>query len=229
MLPRVWQQISGPALRQPWEGGGNFIQRQQDNHDWRRRGHCHQRFGTSAACQAPNNYRQVGASWAFVHDEIGYNYRMPNINAALGVAQLEQLPDRLAAKARLQARYSAALADLVGVQIFEPPGGSVSNNWLVTVLLQGDQVTQRDHLPWALNDAGLMIRPVWTLMHRLPMYEHCPRADLTQAEDMEARVLNLPSSAYLRLAMMILAISGGRADWALLEPVLALLRDDSRF
>lgn len=135
--------------------------------------------------------------WAFLHDEVGYNYRMPNLNAALGVAQLEQLDTRLAQKQRLFDAYAKAFRGLNGVQLFTAPEGSVSNNWLVTLVLDRARAQDRDHLLQVLNDAGIMTRPIWTLMHRLPMYADSPRADLTQAEDLEARVLNIPSSAYL--------------------------------
>ena len=138
--------------------------------------------------------------WAFVHDEVGYNYRMPNLNAALGVAQLEQLDTRLAQKRALFQAYRAAFDGLDGVALFEAPAGSVSNNWLVALVLDPSHVAERDSLLDALNDAGIMTRPIWTLMHRLPMYTDAPRADLTQAEDLEGRVLNIPSSAYLGVA-----------------------------
>ncbi|CUH82387.1 LegC family aminotransferase [Tropicibacter naphthalenivorans] len=139
--------------------------------------------------------------WAFIHDEVGYNYRMPNLNAALGVAQLEQLGDRLAQKQRLFDAYAAAFDGLSGAQLFTAPEGSVSNNWLVTLILDPDMAAQRDTLLKVLNDAGIMTRPIWTLMHRLPMYQDAPRADLTQAADLEARVLNIPSSAHLGAAL----------------------------
>lgn len=135
--------------------------------------------------------------WAFLHDEVGYNYRMPNLNAALGVAQLEQLDRRLAQKQSLVDAYERAFHGLNGVQLFHAPEGSVSNNWLVTLVLDLGHAQDRDHVLQVLNDAGIMTRPIWTLMHRLPMYAQNPRADLSQAEDLEARVLNIPSSAYL--------------------------------
>lgn len=135
--------------------------------------------------------------WAFLHDEVGYNYRMPNLNAALGVAQLEQLDTRLAQKQRLFDAYAEAFRGLNGVQLFHAPEGSVSNNWLVTLVLDQGYREARDQILAVLNDAGVMTRPIWTLMHRLPMYENNPRSSLSQAEDLEARVLNIPSSAYL--------------------------------
>lgn len=135
--------------------------------------------------------------WEFIHDEMGYNYRMPNLNAALGVAQLEQLEERLRQKQRLFNSYSDAFRGLVGVQLFQAPKVSKPNNWLVTLVLDSGHVDDRDHVLQVLNDTGIMTRPVWKLMHHLPMYQGTPRADLTQAEDLQARVLNIPSSAYL--------------------------------
>lgn len=135
--------------------------------------------------------------WAFLHDEVGYNYRMPNLNAALGVAQLEQLQTRLVQKQKLFEAYDEAFRGLNGAKLFTAPEGSKSNNWLITLVLDQDRASERDRLLQVLNDAGIMTRPIWTLMHRLPMYAQNPRADLTQAKDLEARVLNIPSSAYL--------------------------------
>lgn len=135
--------------------------------------------------------------WEFNHDEVGYNFRMPNLNAALGVAQLEQLDRRIAQKQSLFLSYERAFHGLKGVQLFHAPEGSLSNNWLVTLVLDPDHAQYRKHILQVLNDAGIMTRPIWTLMHRLPMYAQNPRADLSQAEDLEARVLNIPSSAYL--------------------------------
>lgn len=135
--------------------------------------------------------------WAFLHDEVGYNYRMPNLNAALGVAQLEQLDTRLTQKQRLFDAYAEAFLTLNGVTLFRAPALSKSNNWLITLVLDSAYASERDALLDAMNGAGIMTRPVWTLMHRLPMYRNHPRANLSQAEDLEKRVLNIPSSAYL--------------------------------
>jgi len=135
--------------------------------------------------------------WAFLHDEIGYNYRMPNLNAALGVAQLEQLDTRLTLKQRLFDAYAEAFLTLNGVTLFRAPAVSKSNNWLITLVLESAYASERDALLDTLNGAGIMTRPIWTLMHRLPMYRDHPRANLSQAEDLETRVLNIPSSAYL--------------------------------
>jgi perosamine synthetase len=135
--------------------------------------------------------------WSFLHDEVGYNYRLPNLNAALGCAQLERMPDLLARKRQLAGRYEAAFAAVPGLRFLREPAGTTSNYWLNAIVLDDADLGVRDDLLARLNDAGYMSRPVWTLMHRLPMYAGCPRADLGIAENLEACVINLPSSAKL--------------------------------
>jgi len=135
--------------------------------------------------------------WAFEHDEVGYNYRLPNINAALGCAQLEQLPALLAAKRRLFAAYAEAFAGLPGVRLLAEPAGCESNYWLQALILDADQAEQRDAVLAATNDAGLMTRPIWTLMHHLKPFRDCPSAPLPVAESLARRVINIPSSAHL--------------------------------
>lgn len=133
--------------------------------------------------------------WAFVHDETGFNYRLPNVNAALGCAQLEQLPAMLADKRRLAARYLAAFAGVAGARVFAEPQGARSNYWLNALVL--DDPADRDPLLAATNAAGLMTRPAWTLMPDLPMHGDCPAAPLSVARDIAARLVNIPSSAVL--------------------------------
>ena len=135
--------------------------------------------------------------WNFLHDEVGYNYRLPNLNAALGCAQLERLPSMVERKRRLAARYQQAFSGVDGVRFLHEPPGTSSNYWLNAIVLDARHASRRDEVLTALNDAGYMSRPVWTLMHRLPMYACCPRMGLALAELMEACVINLPSSAKL--------------------------------
>ncbi len=135
--------------------------------------------------------------WAFWHDELGYNYRLPNINAALGCAQLQQLPVFVAAKRRLATRYQDAFAKVEGLRFFVEPAGSQSNYWLNSVIL--DDAGARDDFLAATNDAGLMTRPCWTLMCDLPMYEGNPSMPLPVARDIEQRLVSIPSSAVLAL------------------------------
>ena len=135
--------------------------------------------------------------WNFLHDEVGYNFRLPNLNAALGCAQLEQLPGFLSDKRRLFERYQAAFANVQGVRLVAEPAGCSSNYWLQTLMLDELHADQRDAVLTATNDAGLMTRPVWTLMHRLPMYSKAPKALLPVAESLERRLINIPSSSGL--------------------------------
>jgi len=133
--------------------------------------------------------------WNFVHNEVGFNYRLPNLNAALGCAQLEQLPSFLDDKRRLFDHYRSAFAEVKGVRLVTEPPGCSSNYWLQTLLFDESLAGQRDAVLTDTNDAGLMTRPVWTLMHRLPMYNKAPRASLQVAESLERRLINIPSSS----------------------------------
>ena len=135
--------------------------------------------------------------WEYIHDEVGYNYRMPNLNAALGCAQLEQLPEFLASKRRLFERYQEALRDIAGISLFTEPEGSQSNYWLQILLLDKSVAIQRETLLEKTNAIGIMTRPVWTLLHKLSPFQECPHAPLPVAESMERRIVNLPSSAGL--------------------------------
>jgi perosamine synthetase len=135
--------------------------------------------------------------WEYIHDAIGFNYRMPNINAALGCAQLEQLDGFLADKRRLAGRYADAFASVSGVSFFVEPPFATSNYWLNAILLDDADLGQRDAVLGATNDVGLMTRPAWRLMHRLPMYADAPRDNLSVAEALETRLVNIPSSARL--------------------------------
>lgn len=140
---------------------------------------------------------KVPHRWAFVHDETGFNYRLPNLNAALGCAQIEQLPGFLAAKRELAERYARAFAGVDGLRFVSEPSYGHSNYWLNAILLDEENAAQRDELLAATNDAGLMTRPAWTLMHKLPMYAQCAAMDLSVAENIEKRLVNIPSSANL--------------------------------
>lgn len=136
-------------------------------------------------------------AWEYRHDEIGYNYRMPNLNAALGCAQLEQLPAMLAAKRELFQRYHAAFVSVVGVKLMAEPDQCQSNYWLQTLLLDAEQVHQRDTILKATNAAGFMTRPAWILMHELTPFKDCPCALLPDAESLARRIINIPSSTGL--------------------------------
>jgi perosamine synthetase len=135
--------------------------------------------------------------WDFYHDQIGFNYRMPNINAALGCAQLEQLPGFLARKRVLAKRYKECFSSVVGVGVFQEAEFAQSNYWLNALILEGGYNEHRDAILDSTNKCGIMTRPVWILMHKLSMFSTCPKMDVSVAEDLEARIINIPSSVFL--------------------------------
>lgn len=130
--------------------------------------------------------------YEFVHDEVGYNYRLPNLNAALGCAQLEQLSAFLESKRALAQRY-IAFFEGTDLQPIVEPEHCRSNYWLNGVICETRD--QRDALLKATNDASVMTRPIWALMNGLPAYASALRGPLDNAHWLEARVVNLPSSA----------------------------------
>ena len=140
---------------------------------------------------------KVPHRWEYTHDEVGYNYRMPNINAALGCAQLEQIDSFISSKRQLYEKYLKALGQVDGVTLFQEPPGTRSNYWLQTLLLDENLADQRDEVLEALNDNGFMARPAWTLLSSLKPFHNCPSAPLTGAKLLEQRIINVPSSAGL--------------------------------
>lgn len=148
----------------------------------------------AAKCKHLTTQAKVPHRWEFVHDHVGYNYRMPNINAALGCAQMERLQEFIENKRDL-ARGYAEFFKGTDITFFTEPTGCKSNYWLNVVLLK-DKATREQFLE-EMNDAGVMTRPVWQLMNRLPMFMDCQCGDLSNAEWLEERVVNIPSSVRL--------------------------------
>ena len=136
-------------------------------------------------------------AWELIHDEIGYNFRLPNLNAALGCAQLEQLPDKLISKRKLFNRYQTAFAAIKEAKLIAEPAQCESNYWLQTIMLNTDQVCHRGTILHATNKAELMTRPVWRLIHQLTPFANCPRMDLSMAEQLAQQLINIPSSSHL--------------------------------
>lgn len=130
--------------------------------------------------------------WEFRHDHIGYNYRMPNINAALGCAQLENLDAYVADKRATAAAYAEYFKNVEGIEFFTEPENSFSNYWLNVVILP-DHEKQLEFLQ-ETNDNGVMTRPIWELMNRLPMFESCENDGLENTIFFADRVVNIPSS-----------------------------------
>jgi perosamine synthetase len=137
---------------------------------------------------------KIPHKWDFNHDIVGYNYRMPNLNAALLVAQLESLEDFIQSKRKLANMYEEFFKTIDFVFIKEPIGCK-SNYWLNSILLKNKQ--HRDMFLNETNSQNVMTRPIWTLMNKLPMFEYAQCGDLTNSEWLEERVVNIPSSVLL--------------------------------
>jgi perosamine synthetase len=140
---------------------------------------------------------KVPHAWKYIHDEVAYNYRLPNLNAALGCAQLEGLDAMLVKKRDLASRYGEAFAPLQGVSFLREPADSRSNYWLNAILLEPEVASCRDEVLGTLVSAGIHVRPVWELLCNLPMYRHCQKTDLTHAIGIAAGTINIPSGAGL--------------------------------
>jgi len=135
--------------------------------------------------------------WAFVHDEIGYNYRMPNLNAAMGCAQLESLPERLTHKRTLAGKYQQAFTDCELGDMVQEPQNCKSNFWLNAFCLNPAHRGQRDELLEACHAHGILARPLWEPMHHLTMYADCPRMALGVTEEQVQSIICLPSNPAL--------------------------------
>ncbi|EEC54158.1 LegC family aminotransferase [Bacteroides eggerthii] len=139
---------------------------------------------------------KVPHRWAFVHDHIGYNYRMPNINAALGCAQLENLERYVEDKRKTAEIYTDFFQNIPDITFFTESENSHSNYWLNVVILK-DKKTQQEFLEYT-NNHGIMTRPVWELMNRLDMFKHCETDGLKNTEWLADRIVNIPSSVRLK-------------------------------
>lgn len=139
---------------------------------------------------------KVPHRWAFVHDHIGYNYRMPNINAALGCAQLENLDRYVENKRETAQIYADFFKNISDITFFTEPENCRSNYWLNVVMLK-DKAAQQEFLEYT-NNHGIMTRPVWELMNRLEMFKHCETDGLKNTEWLADRIVNIPSSVRLK-------------------------------
>lgn len=140
---------------------------------------------------------KVPHRWAFVHDQIGYNYRMPNINAALGCAQLENLERYVENKRETAKIYADFFKNVPDITFFTEPENCRSNYWLNVVMLK-DKAAQQEFLEYT-NDHGVMTRPVWELMNRLEMFKYCESDGLKNTEWLADRIVNIPSSVRLKV------------------------------
>lgn len=137
---------------------------------------------------------KISHKWEYVHDEIAYNYRLPNLNAALLCAQLENLEKFLINKQELASIYERFFSDTT-IAFIKEPQNAHSNYWLQSILLENK--AQRDEFLTYTNENGVMTRPIWTLMTKLDMFKQCQHADLSNALFLEDRIVNIPSSVRL--------------------------------
>jgi dTDP-4-amino-4,6-dideoxygalactose transaminase len=137
---------------------------------------------------------KVAHPWNFVHDEIGYNYRMPNLNAALGVAQMENLNLYLEKK-RLLAKTYKDFFSSEKISFFSEPENCISNYWLNVLIFESEH--ERDQFLKESNSQRVMTRPAWKLMNKLHMFENCQKDSLANSEWLEERIVNIPSSVKL--------------------------------
>ena len=143
------------------------------------------------------NTARINGILPYTHDQVGYNYRMPDINAAVGLAQMEQLPSKIQRKRLLARSYQTAFKEIAQVELFLEPHKRTSNYWLQTLILQSPSEGLLEELIKELNNMSIMVRPLWKPLHLLNHFNMHPRMDLSGSLQISSRVLNLPSSPQL--------------------------------
>jgi len=140
---------------------------------------------------------KVSHPWAYEHDMVAFNYRMPNLNAALGCGQLEKQQRFLKAKRDLYGHYSSHFANCDGFKLMKEPNECESNYWLQTIILERSEIQFRDLILNETNNMGISTRPSWVPMHKLEIFKNCPQMDLSETDNLNARIINIPSSVSL--------------------------------
>jgi len=136
-------------------------------------------------------------AFSYFHTDIGFNYRMPNLNAALGCAQLEKLPKFLSSKRKLFNSYAKTFAGIEQVTLFREPNYCDSNYWLQTLVLDKELMEFHEDIIISCINAGINVRPVWTPLHLLPIFTNSPSSKLAITESLAKRLINIPSGAGL--------------------------------
>lgn len=140
---------------------------------------------------------KISHPWKLAHDRIGFNYRMPNLNAALALAQLKRIDEFLVRKRALAKQYAMSFERFREAYFLVEPPGTRSNYWLNTIIIKDAMLPLRNKLFQEVRSAGFLIRPAWELLNTLPQFAQCPSADLSVSKDMHPRIVNLPSSVSL--------------------------------
>ena len=137
--------------------------------------------------------------WKYEYNDLGYNIKMPNLNAALGLAQIEKLNKYIKSKKKLFKLYDKLFVKNDVFTLLYPPKKLSWNYWLITILLKSENIKLRNEIILKLNKKGINARPIWQLNHKINIYKNCPKMDLSNAEKLEKKIINLPSSAHLLL------------------------------
>jgi perosamine synthetase len=140
---------------------------------------------------------RISSKWDFVHDEVGFNYRMPNLNAALGLGQIEGIDEKVTKKRELFRKYQIAISGIDGVRMLEEPKTSKSNYWLQAIILENSSPENLDSMLNLFNNQGISARPVWRLLPLQTPYMKCQSDDISQALRISKKVINIPSSPSL--------------------------------
>ena len=139
---------------------------------------------------------KINHRWEYIHDEVGYNFRMPNLNAALGSGQIENLKKFLSSKKKLFLRYYKEFSKLNEVRLIQNPKHSSSNNWLNTIFIKNSSIKKRDKVLNLAHKNQIYLRPVWTPLHQLKHFRSMPKMNLENAKKIYISSINLPSSSH---------------------------------
>ena len=142
---------------------------------------------------------KIPHKWKYEYNNLGYNIKMPNLNAALGLAQIERLKKYITSKRKLFKIYNKMFPKNEILTLLSPPKNLSWNYWLITILLKSESINMRDKIISKLNKQGINVRPIWQLNHKISIYKNCPKMNLSNAEKLEKKIINLPSSAHLLL------------------------------
>jgi perosamine synthetase len=137
--------------------------------------------------------------WKYEYNDLGYNIKMPNLNAALGLAQIERLKKYIISKKKLFSMYNKMFLKNQLFTLLNPPKKLSWNYWLITILLKSESTNLRDKIISKLIKKGINVRPIWQLNHKIQIYKNCPKMNLSNAEKLEKKIINIPSSAHLLL------------------------------
>lgn len=139
---------------------------------------------------------KISHKWKYEYDDLGYNIKMPNLNAALGFAQIQRLKKYILSKKKLFNLYAKIFLNNQKIEIVNPDPKLYWNFWLVTILLKSNSIKMRDKIIFQLNKHKIGARPVWQLNHKIKIHKKCPKMDLSNAEQLEKNIITLPSSAH---------------------------------